>query len=73
MIECKKVKLKRIYTRNNISIFFLIGRNVAIKFVKDIYNTLNIKFTSLLALFSGTLHVTNKKKIRNSFKSYVSK
>jgi hypothetical protein len=26
-----------------------------------------------LALFSGTLHVTNKKKIRNSFKSYVSK
>ncbi|WJX38825.1 hypothetical protein P8452_26445 [Trifolium repens] len=32
---------------------FIPNMNVAIKFVKDICNTLNIKFTSLLALLSG--------------------
>jgi hypothetical protein len=61
MFECKKVKLKKKTTIENISIFFLIDRNIATKFVNDICNTLNINFTCLLALLSGTLHVTNKK------------
>jgi hypothetical protein len=60
-VQNGKTKKKKIYHRNNISIFFsLIGRYVATKFVNDICKTLNINFTSLLVLLSGTLHVTYK-------------